>query len=502
MLIDVVVVGGGPVGLMLAAELRLGGATVTVIEKLPDTNPHSRAFRLQPRTLDILDARGLLEEFRRDNLSWPKAHFAGLSPLLDLSAIDSEHAYSLLIPQARTERLLEAHARAAGAEIRRGQEVLDLRQNDDHVVSRVRDGDTEYELRSRYVVGCDGGGSTVRKLTGIEFPGTTGTVSALLGDVILDEPEKLPAGIPGTMRTPNGLLMAVALEDSVTRILTTTYDVPHADRHRPVTLDELMDSVRTVTGQEVRMNSPRWLSRFSDTTRLAERYRDRRVLLAGDAAHVHFPIGAQGLNLGLQDAMNLGWKLAAEVTGRAPQGLLDSYDRERRPVARAVLRETQAQVALMNPDERINPLRELIGQLLALDAVNLFLSRLVGGTSFRYTLDSADADQHPLTGEYAPAMTVSTPEGDRRIAELLRPGRGLLLLLGEPLEAATVAEIGQECTVVTGDPVEKSDLRALLLRPDGHVAWAASAETDEAALRASLSTAWAAWFGQRARSDA
>ncbi|MEU5940782.1 FAD-dependent monooxygenase [Micromonospora sp. NPDC047548] len=495
MAVDVVVVGGGPVGLLLAAELRLAGVGAVVLEKRPDINPHSRAFRLQPRTLEILDARGLLDRFRKDNLMWPSAHFAGIKPLLNLAGLESEHPYSLLIPQARTERLIEAHARELGAEIRRGHEVVDLRQDDDTVTVQVREGDTEYELRADFLVGCDGGGSTVRKLAGIEFPGTGGSVAALLGDVTIVEPEKLPSGVPGTMRTANGLLMAVALEAPTTRVLTTEFGREHADRTAPVTLDELRESILRVTGQEVRLRDPQWLSRFTDATRLAEKYRSGRILLAGDAAHVHFPIGAQGLNLGLQDAMNLGWKLAAEVNGWAPKGLLDTYARERQPVARAVLRETQAQLALMNPDERINPLRELFGQLLALDAVNLFLSRLVSGTDVRYAFDPAD-EADPLVGGYAPAIAIRTADGRGRVAELLRSGRGVLLVLGDLLEASALqGGWARRVEVVTADPVDKPEVKALLLRPDGHVVWAAPLDAVQEETRTGLRQALTTWFG-------
>lgn len=501
-MIDVIVVGGGPVGMFLATELRLGGVNVTVLEKALQRNVHSRAFRLQPRTLDILDTRGLLDRFSKDNLCWPKAHFAGLKPLLDLTKTGGEHGHSLLIPQARTEQLLEEHAQDVGVDIRRGHELTGLRQDEGKVTATVQHGTEVYQLDASYLVGCDGGRSTVRKLAKVDFPGTGGRATALLGDVTLDEPEKLPSGVPGTMRTPGGLLMAVALEAGVTRVLTTEFGRPHPDRDAPVTMEEFLASIHRVTGEDVKMHNPRWLSRFNDSTRLAQQYRDGRVLLAGDAAHVHFPIGAQGLNLGLQDAMNLGWKLAAEIRGWAPKGLLDTYHKERQPVARAVLRETQAQLALMNPDETINPLRELLQELLALDSVNVYLARLVSGTDVRYDFDGGEADPNPLLGCFAPVVSIKTDDGQTRLPELLRPGRGVLVEFVDPGEPGNPAALGpgwrDRVDVAVCHTSAEPPARQLLLRPDGHVAWAAPAPAsaeqgpDDCAGRG---RALATWFG-------
>lgn len=500
---EVLVVGGGPVGMLLAGELRLHGAEVTVLERLPEPSGRSRAFRLQPRTLELLDARGLLERFEADHLRWPKAHFAGVSPLLRLDRLDSAHPYSLLIPQARTERLLEEWATELGARILRGHELTGLTQDAERVTARVAGPDGEYAFTAGYLVGCDGGRSTVRKAAGIGFPGTGGGVTALLGDVRLEDPAALPVGVPGTMRTPRGLLMAVALEEGVTRVLTTEFggaqeqeDGRSRDRDRdaPVTLEELRAGIRRVTGAEVPVGEATWLSRFSDATRLAENYRSGRVLLAGDAAHVHFPIGAQGLNLGLADAVNLGWKLAAESAGRAPEGLLDSYHAERHPVAVRVLRETRAQLALMNPDERVDALREVFSELLAIDEVNLLLSELTSGLDVVYDLadEAGPGSVHPRTGRRAPELSLRTAEGATvRLAELLRPGRPVLV---DPTPAgkaaAAAAGWADRVAVVTGEPVDAEAAPALLVRPDGHVAWAAD-EGDEG-LRAAL----ARWFGE------
>ena len=490
MQVEVLIVGAGPVGTMLAGELRLAGITTMVVDRLERPSPHSRAFRMQSRSLELLDQRGLLDEFRAQGKPWSKAHFAGLQPLLELGALPSPYPFALAIPQTRTEAILEAHAVRRGAEIRRGRDLVALTEHDDALTAVLTgpDGSRE-EVTASFVVGCDGGGSTVRKLAGIPFPGTEPAVSALLGDVRLADPGQLPSGVPGTLRTPRGLLMAVSLEEGVTRILTTRF-TGRPDPDEEVTLDHLRSVVREIVGAEVNFDSPRWLSRFTDTTRLAAHYRAGRVLLAGDAAHVHFPIGAQGLNLGLQDAVNLGWKLAATIRGTAAAGLLDTYEAERRPAAERVLRETRAQLALMNPDERISPLRELIGELLELPPVNLFLAGLLTGIDAR---TPRETDDHPLIGGRAAPLEIQRPDGRPvTVAELLRGGRGVLLDLADRADLRAVA--AGWSAVVDLAPVRsagKVDADAVLVRPDGHVAWAAPVGAEVS----SLSEVLGRWFG-------
>ncbi|GAA2677121.1 FAD-dependent monooxygenase [Actinoplanes palleronii] len=492
---DVVIVGCGPVGAFLAGELRLAGVRVVVLERAAAPTVHSRAFRLQTRTLELLDLRGLLDRFVADAVKIPKTHFAAIRPpLLDLDLLDSEHPYTLGIPQARTEAYLAEHATGLGAEIRRGHEVTGVEQTDDRVVLRVSSPAGRYSLAADYVVGCDGGRSVVRKTAGIGFPGSPGTVSALLGDVTLADPAAFPSGIPGTLRTRSGLVMAVAMPDTGIRVFTCEFDRPVPDRDAPVTMEELRAAVARVTGTEIEMTAPTWLARFTDASRVVDRFHNGRVFLAGDAAHVHFPIGAQGLNLGIQDAMNLGWKLAGRIHGWAPDDLLDSYDRERRPAADRVVLETRAQLALMNSDERIDPLREVFRELLAIDEVNRHLSRMLTGLDARY---APAAGAHPLVGQLFPPLRLCTADGPVRVADLLRTGRPVLVDPGDDPSVATVAAGWRDrVDVVTARQEGGAPLGGLLIRPDGYVAWAATPGEEPAAAESSLPAALATWFGR------
>ncbi|SCF39315.1 2-polyprenyl-6-methoxyphenol hydroxylase [Micromonospora matsumotoense] len=496
MTVDVAIVGCGPVGAFLAGELRLAGVRVVVLERSVEPTVHSRAFRLQTRTLELLDYRGLLDRFVANAIRIPKTHFAAIRPpLLDLDLLDTEHPYTLGIPQARTEAYLVEHAAGLGAEIRRGHEITGLEQTGDGVVLQVNSADGPYSLTAAYVVGCDGGRSLVRKAAGIGFPGVPGTVSALLGDVTLGDPDAFPSGIPGTLRTRSGLIMAVAMPDTGIRVFTCEFDRPVPDRDAPVSLDELRAAATRVTGLEIEMSEPTWLARFTDSSRLVDRFHSGRVFVAGDAAHVHFPIGAQGLNLGIQDAMNLGWKLAGQIHGWAPGDLLDSYDRERRPAADRVILETRAQLALMNSDERIDPLREVFRELLAIDEVNRHLSRMLTGLDARYQPEPTAA-VHPLVGRLAPPLRLRTAAGPVRLAELLRTGRPVLVDLGdEPSVATAAAGHRDRVDVIAAREEDGATVGALLIRPDGYVAWAAAPDVAPAAVESSLPAALAAWFG-------
>ncbi|MGW1324581.1 rifampin monooxygenase [Streptomyces antibioticus] len=457
---DVIVVGAGPTGLMLASELRLHGVRVLVLERDPEPTPVVRALGLHVRSIEVMDQRGLLERF----LAHGTQHrvggfFAGLGTRWP-DRLDTAHSYVLGIPQTVTDRLLAEHATDLGAEIRRGHELVGLSQDDDGVTADLADGT---RLRARHLVGCDGGRSTVRKLLGVGFPGEPARVETLLGEMrVTTEPEELAAVVARVRETEKRFGLG-PLGDGAHRVVVPADGVAE-DRTVPPTLDDFKRQLRAYAGTDFGVHAPRWLSRFGDATRQAERYRVGRVLLAGDAAHIHPPTGGQGLNLGVQDAFNLGWKLAAEVAGWAPPDLLDSYHAERHPVAAAVLDNTRAQMELMSTAPGPQAVRRLLSELIDFEDVNRHLIEKITAIGVRYDFGDDFGDGHELLGRRMRDVTLKRG----RLYELTRTGRGLLLDQTGRLSVAGWADRVDHVVDVS----EELDVPAVLLRPDGHVAWA------------------------------
>ena len=471
-MIDVIVAGGGPTGVMLASELRLHGVHVVVLEKEAEPTKVVRSLGLHVRSIEVMDQRGLLERFLALGQQYPVGgFFAGIAkPTPD--RLDTAHPYILGIPQTVTERLLTEHATELGTEIRRGCELVGLSQDEDGVTVELADGT---QLRSRYLVGCDGGRSTVRKLLGVGFPGEPARVEWLLGEVELTAPpEELAAVVAEVRKTQKGFGVG-PLGDGVYRFVVPAEGVAE-DRTVPPTLEEVKQQLRAVAGTDFGVHSPRWLSRFGDATRLAERYRVGRVLLAGDTAHIHPPLGGQGLNLGIQDAFNLGWKLAAEVGGWAPAGLLDSYHTERHPVAADVLDNTRALVELTSLEPGPQAVRRLLSELMDFEEVNRYLIEKITAIGIRYDF----GEGHELLGRRLRDVALKR----ERLYELMHRGRGLLL---DQTGRLSVAGWEDRVDHVV-DVSEELDVPAVLLRPDGHVAWVGE---DQADLLSQLPK----WFG-------
>jgi 2-polyprenyl-6-methoxyphenol hydroxylase-like FAD-dependent oxidoreductase len=462
---EVLIVGAGPAGLLLAAELRLAGIDTVLIERHPRRPDFCRGFNLNARALDLLARRGLADRLIGEGWQVPHAAFAGLPVTLGLAGTRTDHPYSLGIPQTRVEEVLEAHAVDLGADVRRGHELRALDQDSGSVTATVTTGDGEYRVRAAYLVGCDGGRSTVRKQTGIDFPGTDATRFSLLGDVELADPGALPFGLT---TGPGGAVFTIPRPGYV-RIITADRQPP-ADKDAPVTLDMLHTAVYAALGRPVPLRAARWLTRFGDAARQAAEYVRGRVVLAGDAAHIHPPAGAIGVNVALDDAFNLGWKLAATVRGAAPAHLLGTYHTERHRAGGHVLASTRAQVLLGNADDRLGPLIDLLTRVAGHPDGNRALAETVTGLDTRY--DMCPETAHPGLGRLAPNLTLTTGTGDTDVATLLAPGRGLLLHLDEGRAVPELAAgwAGRVDIVAARCP-RHPELRAVLLRPDGHTAW-------------------------------
>ena len=469
---DVIVVGAGPTGTMLACELRLRGIQVVVLERDPEPTEVVRALGLHARTIEILDQRGLAGRVLELGTTYPLGgYFAGIAK--DPPNLDTTHPYVLGIPQPVTERVLREHATSLGVEFRRGLEVVGVAQDDDGVTAQLADGE---QLRARYLVGCDGGRSTVRKRAGIGFPGEPATTEWLRGEMEVGVPPEEVAAVVAEVRKTHRGFGVGPLGDGAYGVVVTAEAVSADREAAPPTLDQVRERLRAVAGTDFGVHSPRWLSRFGDATRLADRYRAGRVLLAGDAAHVHPPLGGQGLNLGVQDAFNLGWKLAAEVDGWAPSDLLDSYEAERRPVAADVLDNTRAQSELVRPEPGPQAVRRLLSELMDFEEVNRHLVEKVIATGIRYDLGEGPS----LLGRRL--RDIRLPHG--RLYEQMHAGRGLLLD-----QTARLAVDGWADRVgLLTTSSEELDAPAVLLRPDGHVAWVGDdqAGLDDRLLR---------WFG-------
>jgi 2-polyprenyl-6-methoxyphenol hydroxylase-like FAD-dependent oxidoreductase len=471
----VVIAGGGPTGLMLAGELALAGVDVAIVERRASQElAGSRAGGLHARTIEVLDQRGIADRFLSEGQVAQVAAFAGTR--LDISDFPTRHPYGLGLWQNHIERILAGWVGELEVPIYREREVTGFAQDDTGVDVELSDAES---LRAEYLVGCDGGRSVVRRAAGIEFPGWDPTTSNLIAEVELaEEPEwgvrRDGLGIHGFGRVEYEVRdgEVVYAERGPVRIMVTE---EHVGSTSEPTLRELSEAVIAVYGTDYGIHSPTWISRFTDTARQAATYRDRRVLLAGDAAHVHNPVGGQGLNTGVQDAVNLGWKLAQVVNRTSPDSLLDTYHAERHPVAARVLRNTIAQVSLFRPDDRIKTLGDTIAELLTMDEPRRRFAAMMSGLDIHYGL----GEGHPLLGRRMPDLEVVTADGARRVYTLLHDARPVLVDLGEPgtLDIAPWADrvrmIEAEYDGTWELPVfgEVTAPAAVLIRPDGYVAW-------------------------------
>jgi 3-(3-hydroxy-phenyl)propionate hydroxylase len=488
----VVIAGGGPTGMMLAAELTLAGVDVVVVERRTEPFPGSRSRGLHARTIEVLDQRGIADRFLEEGYEAQVAAFGGTR--LDIGDFPTRHPYGLALAQKRFERILAGWVDELKVPIHRGQAVTGFAQDDSGVDVELSDGRS---MRAQYLVGCDGGASLIRKAAGIDFPGSEPTTSWLIAEVRWTEE---PAW--GFRTDAAGIHAIGKLEDEGLAGIVLTE--PRLGPDGEPTLRDISDALTAVYGTDYGIHSPNWISRFTDMTRQAASYREGRVLVAGDAAHVHAPIGGQGLNLGVQDAVNLGWKLAQVAQGTSPDGLLDTYHAERHPVAARVLRTTMAQSALRRPDEHTKALAEIVAELLGMDEPRRRMAGELSGLDIHYDL----GEGHPLLGRRMPDLDLLTADGPVRVYGLLHGAHPALITFAQP-GGVDIAPWADRVPVVHATyrgawelPVlgDVDAPTAVLVRPDGYVAWVG--EGNDEGLADALTT----WFGPptnaSSRSDA
>ncbi|HJU70180.1 MAG TPA: FAD-dependent monooxygenase [Gemmatimonadaceae bacterium] len=490
----VVIAGSGPTGLMLAGELALARVDVAIVERRPSQElAGSRAGGLHSRTIEVLDQRGIADRFLSEGQVAQVAGFASVR--LDISDFPTRHNYGLGLWQNHIERILAGWVRELAVPIYYGSEVTGFAQDDTGVDVHLSDGRS---LRTQYLVGCDGGRSLIRKAAGIDFPGWDPTMSSLIAQVEMTGKPEL--GIRRDARGVHALGRVeyeirdgkVVYKDEGTVGVMVTEE--HVGRTSEPTLRDLSEELIAVYGTDYGIHSPTFISRFTDTTRQAATYRKGRVLLAGDAAHVHSPVGGQGLNTGVQDAVNLGWKLAQVVNGTSPESLLDTYHAERHPVAARVLRSTMAQTALMRVDDRIEALRDTVSELLSMDEPRRRFAAMMSGLDIHYDLGAG----HALLGRRVPDLDLVTPNGTRRVFTLLHEARPVFLNLGEP-GRFDITQWADRVQLIDAEYTGKWELPAIgavtaptavLIRPDGYVAWVG--DVTQPGLAGALTT----WFGQ------
>jgi 2-polyprenyl-6-methoxyphenol hydroxylase-like FAD-dependent oxidoreductase len=482
----VVIAGGGPTGLMLAGELALAGIDVVIVERrASQAVDGSRGGGLHSRTIEVLDQRGIADRFLSAGQVMQVQGFAYVP--LDISDFPTRHNYGLALWQSHFEPILADWVGELGVPILRGCEVVGFAQDDAGVDVEIAGGGS---LRAEFLVGCDGGRSLVRKAAGIDFAGLDPSTSWMIAEVEMDEEPELgfrrdSVGQHAIGRRPDREAIGVVLTER------------HVDHDGDPSIDELREALVAVYGTDYGLRSASWISRFTDMVRQAVSYRVGRVLLAGDAAHVHPPQGGQGLNTGVQDAVNLGWKLAQVVNGTSPERLLDTYHAERHPVGARVLHNTMAQVALGRSDDRHQALRDIMTELLNMDEPRRRIAAMISGLDIHYDVHDDGGEGHPLLGRRMPDLDVHTAGGPTRVFTLLHEARPVLLNLGGPGAfdispwADRVRMVDAKHDGVWELPVvgEVAAPPAVLIRPDGHVAWAGDLTDPE------LPRALATWFG-------